>query len=354
MFAMFVTMALVTTFLTTPLTLAFYPLSYRTEQTQLEATIKAEDAYVANREGEEKRCDRFTVVLDRFDHLPALFNLAKIIQPPFALDVTSIEEKDSHVVASTRKTTIDAIRLIELSDRTSALIKASESPASLLASDTLSSIFRSFASSAGIPTTTKISVAPIEGFGSIVASHAVTVGADWIVVPWSVGGEKEKEREREGLAGWLPNPLESVLGRGAGREGSWQYAAFVRKVFAEGEFTALHGFKCEDTDAMRCMNSEMRSWTLYRPWSFRSSLPSYPIIPRLPRRTRRSVMRFPPHSSRTTSSRSERQSRSYRSYARNHEFGSFAFGIRTGEWEFGRRIVGERRGGGRRSERTFG
>lgn len=190
---------------------------------------------------------RFAVVLERFDHLPAVFTFTKLVKAPiqFALAPSSrshssaaLNEKTPEVDELEHKdVAIDAIRLIELSERTSALIKAAESQETLCAADSLSQIFRTFALGQGIRTTTAVSIVGQDSFSTLVAAHAEEHGADMVLLPWALQTTKVEEGV---AASFLPNPFESIFKRGSSsREGSPQYATFVRKVFAEGALSSL-------------------------------------------------------------------------------------------------------------------
>lgn len=140
---------------------------------------------------------------------------------------------------ATSPLSISALRLIELTDRTSALMRASTSTASLLASDTLSTIFRTFTlSTLAIPTTSALSITPGDTYASIVAQHAEEQGSQVLVLPWALKETAlgKQEEEAGGLLAQVQNPFASLFGKSAANEGgSPLYASFVRRVFAEGE-----------------------------------------------------------------------------------------------------------------------
>jgi len=94
-FSMFVLHALVTTFVTTPLVLLFYPEKYRVHANAVRnsagITAPAEDGMVHGREGHltEGLKTRFTLVLDRLEQLPAAMMLAQLLHNPSADSLTS-------------------------------------------------------------------------------------------------------------------------------------------------------------------------------------------------------------------------------------------------------------------------
>src|SRR5262245_47946411 len=138
---MFVLEALVLTFMTTPLVTFLYPPQYRVRVAATGANFKS-----AAGEGEEKRVSakssmpseddrrwktRFTVVLDKIDHLPGMMAFTQLIQPPSDTESQTTAPRSSNG-SSRRRTSkslhtcfVDAVRLIELSDRTSAVMKSS-------------------------------------------------------------------------------------------------------------------------------------------------------------------------------------------------------------------------------------
>lgn len=227
----------VTTFVTTPLTIAFYPLSYRIQQDRERIGI-VEAPTTTSWSGDLKSISRFSMVLERFDHLSAVIEFCRLIKAPIQFDhstETSSMEKSSTShdgYGNGSNVSVDALRLIELSDRTSDLIKASESHESLLAADTLSQVFSTFARGSGIPTTNSLSVIAQDSYSTLVSSHAASNMSDMIILPWVVLGGKSEEGVAASL---LPNPFESIFRKGmSSREGSAHYATFARKVFAEG------------------------------------------------------------------------------------------------------------------------
>lgn len=287
-FAMFVVMALVTTFVTTPLTTAFYPEKYwrnklgRTVTGELsshaaggvdkggkgkEGEIDDEDKIShgahdgqARSKGEEYFRRRFVVVLERLESLPSMMAFVKMLQPPSQKSVSSASSvsassseagdkssgseggnintlpKDNQPHSSTpgvsstnfsSKISVDAFRLLALSDRTSALLRASEVEVTKRA-DAILNIFSAFANLAFIPHTTSMSIIPTEEYADTVAAHASESNADLLVVPWVAGTSLDPEHDGP-MSG---NPLESLFGQQS-VERSPQYANFVRKVFLE-------------------------------------------------------------------------------------------------------------------------
>lgn len=286
-------MALVTTFVTTPLTTAFYPEKYWRNKLALAAATgdltsggtaggqsgKGQEGTASTGEksygdsnnqdgkGEEHFRRRFVVVLERLESLPSMMTFVKMLQsshhrqvsPQTSIPSASSSEhgeksiaqsstdavdslpKDHHQQATQQvghahqgpsstaclsKISVDAFRLLALSDRTSALLRASESEVTKRA-DAILNIFSAFANLAFIPHTTSISIVPTEEYADTVAAHAAERNADLLVVPWVAGTNLDPE-----IDGPSGNPFESIFGQQS-IERSPQYASFVRKVFLE-------------------------------------------------------------------------------------------------------------------------
>lgn len=201
--------------------------------------------------GEHSVVSRFTIILERYEHLPAIFAFVKLIKAPLAVSGSkrpvsgsTLDEKADYSpdgsstghgsAVSTPK--VSALRLIELSERTSSLVQASESEETLIAADSLTQIFKSFSLGSGIPTTTSLSIISRDNFSDVVATHAEENWSEMILLPWNLAsGGKLAEGV---VAGLLPNPFESIFGgRGEGtNETAPEYASFVRNVFARGSF----------------------------------------------------------------------------------------------------------------------
>lgn len=292
-FAMFVVMALVTTFVTTPLTTAFYPERYWRNKMALAAGEKVDgtaggakgpkgddvskEGDVASEEksafgtarsdgkGEEYFRQRFMVVLERLESLPSMMTFVKLLQSSNGLAPVqaastaqasssssedgdkSVGQQSTHEVNELSKErqqnkqtgatshpaggflskiSVDAFRLLALSDRTSALLRASESEVTKRA-DAILNIFSAFANLAFIPHTTSMTIVPTEEYADTVASHAAETNADLLVIPWVAGTSLDPEHD--GPSG---NPFESIFGQQS-IERSPQYANFVRRVFME-------------------------------------------------------------------------------------------------------------------------
>jgi Kef-type K+ transport system membrane component KefB len=186
-FSIFVLQALVLTFMTTPLVKWLYPphlrrrdaasgLNFR-DRPDKEATARSQR--VAKFGADEDLKTRFTVVLDKLEHLPAVMALTQLVQPPVSESLSVYTQKDD----LPSSITTEALRLIELSDRVSAVMKSSISN-SLLLTDPMLSIFRMFGHLNGIKVSSALSVVKFDDLAYSVVEHARNRDSDMILIPW--------------------------------------------------------------------------------------------------------------------------------------------------------------------------
>jgi hypothetical protein len=183
---MFVLEALVLTFMTTPLVSWLYPPQFRRRITASGANFLnvPDDEAVARGRVTKSGFDedlktRFTVVLDKLEHLPGMMALTQLIQPSLSEPRSVSMQKD----ALPRSITTEALRLIELSDRVSAVMKSSISD-TLLLTDPMLSIFRMFGHLNGIKVSPALSIVKFDDLAYSVAEHAKNHDSDMILMPW--------------------------------------------------------------------------------------------------------------------------------------------------------------------------
>ncbi|GAA6056311.1 hypothetical protein NBRC10513_005620 [Rhodotorula toruloides] len=271
-FAMFVVMALVTTFATTPLTLAFYPVWYRIKSDRERRGLPSTPTDKASTStfGDEKPRSRFAVVVEQFEHLPAVMAFLRLVQAPapveagkkLALTSTAEDQKDQSDATTALNGTLSTLlqiaflRLVELTDRTSALLRAAESESTLLRSDALSTVVRAFANGLGVKTRSMaLAIVAQEGYSRQVAEFAEESESEVVVLPWALpvatsstaavpAGSTQPQASTSTQAGvaesWIPNPLEAYFnGTGSSRastmtiQGAVGYASYLREVYAE-------------------------------------------------------------------------------------------------------------------------
>ena len=202
-FSMFVLHALVLTFITTPLTLLFYPPQYRVHTGELpkQPVPSLEDGTGSTaREVQEAVKSRFAVVVDRIEQLPAVMTLTQLLQPPAVggpySEVSSVDEKAlaesmsvvprTLAAAATPRIKVDALRLIELTNRTSAMLK-SQAADSLALSDPVLAIFKTFGYLHRMAVSTALAVVGYENFSENVTQHVRASGSQMVILPWTNG-----------------------------------------------------------------------------------------------------------------------------------------------------------------------
>ncbi|KAG6888533.1 hypothetical protein C0995_007645 [Termitomyces sp. Mi166 len=175
-FTMFVLEALVLTFMTTPLVIRFYPPEIR-KRTLAESNMFHNDdslhgsVILPDVNVTSKR--RFTVVLDKLEHLSAVMAFTQLIGPAPTTLSKSIQKRAQF--------SIEALRLIELSDRSYAVMKSSDT---LLKTDHLLAIVKMFGRLHALPITPTIDIATYDDLADSVIDHARSHGSDLIVLPW--------------------------------------------------------------------------------------------------------------------------------------------------------------------------
>ena len=256
---MFVLEALVLTFMTTPLVTILYPphLRKRISATGTpfgnvpddEGSPVLDRKSPVNGEGAVRR--HFTVILDKVEHLPGAMALAQLIQPQ-STSITDDDHINDNPMRSSSirrpthfpKVTLSALRLIELSDRTSAVMKSSVAD-SLLHTDPLLAVLRMYGvlHLQGVPVQPALAIVPYEDMAYSVVEHAREHGSEMVMLPWltAVGGA-EVEREPVTPSAKSPmsnNPFEALFRSAAGFEKSASViqSQFVRSVFAQAKTT---------------------------------------------------------------------------------------------------------------------
>lgn len=267
LFAMFVLHAIVLTFLTTPLTLLWYPEHIRTKASG-KKTKESDTPGLSGESGPFEGTDKtnFTVVLNRVEHLAPLMTLTQLLQRPinfasskesrvssdadgkgsvFTTDVPIIPEAISANETSVQQNpiAISALRLIELTERTSAVLKSQEASAQILArADPLLSVFRTFGRLHRIAVQSALAVIGLDEFAGRVSTFARESGAHMVVVPWNMECAASGEENAGQSQSLVHNPFENIFSKNSSDRAlashspavpSVVYSSFVRKVFAD-------------------------------------------------------------------------------------------------------------------------
>ncbi|KAJ7129154.1 potassium:hydrogen antiporter [Mycena epipterygia] len=244
-FSMFVLHALILTFMTTPLTLLFYPAKYRIHEGKNTAKVggDAEGAVGRRSVGEDEVKTKFSIVLDKIEQLPAAMTLSQLLQSPASRPPsfvsTSADDKALEAMPSLahsplqERISIDALRLIELTNRTSAVLKSQEADI-LLHNDPIVSVFRTFGYLNRLVVSAALSVVGYDEFPDAIAQHATEFGSQMVVLPWSRGATSIlEESEEHGRTAGVRNPFDGIFHKTTTQDqtSSVVYSDFIRKVF---------------------------------------------------------------------------------------------------------------------------
>ena len=249
---MFILEALTLTFITTPLVTALYPPERRvrvgemTQPAQGDERGKGDDkASIINEEQPWRH--RFTVVLDKLDHIPGAMALTQLVLPPRIIpsDGMSTATATANEVDKVNmpEVSVEALQLIELSDRTSAMMRSSAAD-SLIHTDPVLGIFRMFGELNELAVTTSLSVVPHDDFARSVAAHAQKHASHLVLLPWlppTAPATVDMPDTTTGGGGTTPkvdhNPFDVLFGTGhkPDKSSSEMHSQFVRGVFAQSK-----------------------------------------------------------------------------------------------------------------------
>ncbi|TGZ85729.1 hypothetical protein EX30DRAFT_31588 [Ascodesmis nigricans] len=212
-FTIFVVMALVTTFATTPLTTYLYPPAY---QKKLEAWKRGEinwdgsprtdsgsDSIRNQKEAAALTINRVTVLL-RLENLPTIFTFVDLIggSPVPAPKVHKakavaheaiVEESvdtprpNTPAAPPRRRFELYGVRLVELDQRMSTVMQVSE-VGDLQNKDPVVNVFRTFGSFHNLSVSAGLSIAPEDSFAEVLANQASARFADLLLIPWTETG----------------------------------------------------------------------------------------------------------------------------------------------------------------------
>jgi len=199
-------MALITTFATTPLTLALYPPWY---QKKLEAWKRGEidwdtGAPLAGSDAEStkrsslvyekiasKRVSRVLVYL-RIDNMPTIFAFVAILGGKGS-ESSAVQVHPSQKVDETpeenqkRPLQAHGIRLMELTDRESSVMRVSEVD-EYTSLDPIVNTFRTFGSLHNVSASGEVQVIPESSFSDVLVAKSSDLGSDLLLLPWTETG----------------------------------------------------------------------------------------------------------------------------------------------------------------------
>ncbi|GAA6001834.1 uncharacterized protein JCM10292_005931 [Rhodotorula paludigena] len=258
-FSIFVLEALVLTIAATPLTLMFYPAHLRATAPGAEADSKDLTGSPPKDQSDfggfaTRAKTRFAIVLDQLENLggamvlahllagcgvdsspasdallmPNSANVSAPMEPASAAD-TAVSAPQTATFPATPSTPASSplalsllpVRLVEFTERNSAVMRAAASTSVLVARDPLVSLFRTFAGLFS-PHARRVTVeqgeyvmTDLEDWADAVARVARDKGTETLLVPWRIGGGGSgdgREDEAGVVESFIPNPFEALFG----------------------------------------------------------------------------------------------------------------------------------------------
>ncbi|KAI1079962.1 K+/H+ antiporter 1 [Whalleya microplaca] len=209
-FTIFVVMALITTVSTTPLTKWLYPPWYRKK---LELWKRGEidwDGKPMQTENasqpesitriQSARIGRLLVYL-RLDSLPSLFTFISILgeentKPESSLTTggtTTSDDGDKPPGIPKRPLEVHALRILELTERTSSVMKVTEGD-DYSRRDPVVNAFRTFSRLHDVAVSGSVVVAPEDSYAQTVVSQASDRESDFVLIPWSEIGSNTEDQ----------------------------------------------------------------------------------------------------------------------------------------------------------------
>ncbi|TFK52391.1 hypothetical protein OE88DRAFT_1628146 [Heliocybe sulcata] len=270
-FSMFVLEALLLTFMTTPAVAALYPPERRVRvsatgqhvpppSTEAPGPSRRSGSGLSGKEQIDLVDDawrsRFTVVLDKIEHLPGMMAITQLFQSPFA----SLNEDPSDAQSTSLSSgssspgpknlpevIVDALRVIELSDRTSAVMKGSAPVETMIQADPLLGIFRMFGELNDLPVESSLSIVGYDSMAANVVEHAEDNFSQLILLPWLPPVPSLEHGMHASPSGdtsqaavtprpMVINPFDTIFRSGqTEKSASVTHSHFIRGVFAQSK-----------------------------------------------------------------------------------------------------------------------
>ncbi|KAH9477822.1 K(+)/H(+) antiporter 1 [Psilocybe cubensis] len=244
-FSMFVVHALVLTFMTTPLVILFYPPKYRVHERAANTKAELENAVKPLDDLDDGKRTKFAIVLDKIEALPAAMNLTQLLQPSsssptFSSETSTINEKsvDAGFSSSTRRYSkavkVDVLRLMELTNRSSAVLRSQHADA-LVYNDPVVSIYRTFGKIHNLKVSANLSVVNFNEFPETISRHVEDSGSQMVIIPWPRGVTSVLDEKQDDDIS-IRNPFDGVFHRNITTQdqtSSIIYSEYIRSVFAQ-------------------------------------------------------------------------------------------------------------------------
>ncbi|TVY23155.1 K(+)/H(+) antiporter [Lachnellula hyalina] len=229
-FTIFVVMALVTTVSTTPLTLSLYPLWY---QKKLESWKRGEIDWDGNPlftehdggDSQDRPIEKLNstqvrrlLVYLRLDSLPSLFTFISLLGGDKTSIATKVHRAKSELesvpegessqtdstfdVAPKTPLEVHGVRILELTERTSSVMKVSEQD-EYTYRDPVVNAFRTFAQLNNVAVSGDVSIVPEDSYAETLASQAADHLSDLVLIPWSEPSPADELNHHESLSSGL-------------------------------------------------------------------------------------------------------------------------------------------------------
>lgn len=210
-FTIFVVMALVTTFATTPLTVALYPPWYQKKledwkkglidwETGRSLSDVGDDTSVTAAKLESAKVRELLVYL-RLDNMPALLTFVSLLggRPNETEKVHPAHSNGEpfrlmEVAGPKRPVGVHGVRMMELTDRDSSVMQVSEAE-EYSYRDPIINTFRNFGRLYNLLVSGEVVVAPETAFAEMLTSQASREGVDLLLLPWSSETGAMSERQ---------------------------------------------------------------------------------------------------------------------------------------------------------------
>ncbi|PSK34089.1 hypothetical protein B9Z65_8415 [Elsinoe australis] len=201
-FTIFVVMALVTTFATTPLTSFLYPPWYQKKVAAWkrgeidwdsgEASASSEGSVDSIAIAKEDSTVRSMMVYLRLDNMPSLIALVSLFggNPASVQKVhpsKEVSEKENSTEPHVRPVEVHGLRLMELTDRGSSVMKVSEVD-EYTAHDPVINTFRTVGRLNNLAVSGEVAIGPETSFATMLTSKATNEDSDLLLLPWSETG----------------------------------------------------------------------------------------------------------------------------------------------------------------------
>ena len=295
LFSMFVLVAVILTFITTPCTILIYPEKYRIRGSGLPRPIFRKDkerrqsssTIAPAGPGGREITERFLVVLQKVEHLSAVMFISQLLEPSVTKTKPLQRSSSAHAKAIAKSAAqtvkgagegdisdesnksspsrvhsnipsvseaehaggirMDALKLIELTGRTYSVMQSAEKDSLLLSDDTLQ-LFKQYGRLRGFEITPHLDIVATDSYHNAVADLSQQIGAELVLIPWTIPhiGEDDLLVEPRPTNNALSlhthagmsssaaaSPVASIFGRDAIAQSSSFYSDYVRKVFNE-------------------------------------------------------------------------------------------------------------------------